>query len=403
MKSKAIYIGVTRFSLFLPSSNAWNLTSDEEKYKAKLFSSERLQPRFDVFFKYALPIYKKYAEEFQYQHILLYSAHMPMVWKEKLFNELANFSFVKPCEVDDTIAYMDVMESFLRENCVTDTPVALFRVDDDDILAADYMKQLSRYTDLAFEGMSVSFSQAVGAYFSNGKFVSFKKVHKRMLSMGLATIGRYDFAANKLVMPRAVNHAETDKHRPVVVDGTKPAFIWTHHPTQDSNQDAKGANDILSEELIRLPSIINREELNSFPTLLADFDELESQWETLFVSENQKFDSHLQCASVSLEPATKLRFTISATLQNSVSNSRALLVCLGSDAANVDKVEGMMKSQDSSIGWFRYVGANEGKVESSFEISLNDSVNLKTLALRIWLVKAGGQVNCFKVERKAHL
>lgn len=403
MKSKAIFIGVTRFSLFLPSSNAWNLTSDEEKYKAKLFSSERLQPRFDVFFKYALPIYKKYAEEFKYQHILLYSAHMPNIWKEKLFNELSNFPFVKPCEVDDTISYMDVMESFLQENCVGDSPVALFRVDDDDILAADYMRQLSRYADFPFDGMSVSFSKAVGAYFSNGKFTSFKKVHKRMLSMGLATIGRYDFTSKKLVMPGAVNHAETDKYRPVIVDGTKPTFIWTHHPTQDSNQDSQGASDRLSEELVRLPSIVNREELNSFPTILSDFDELESQWETLFVSENQKFDSELLCAPITIDSGTTLRFTISAALQNSISNSRALLVCLGQDAVNVDSVEGMMKSQDSSIGWFRYVGANSGKVESSFEISVGRKINLKTLALRIWLVRPGGHINCFKVERKTHI
>ena len=124
MTSKAVFFGVTRFSLFLPSSNAWNLTSDEEKYKAKLFSPERLQPRFDVFFKYALPIYKKYADEFQYKHILLYSAHMPSVWKEKLFNELMKFPFVRPCEVDDTISYMGVMDSYLQETCKGDTPVA---------------------------------------------------------------------------------------------------------------------------------------------------------------------------------------------------------------------------------------------------------------------------------------
>lgn len=403
MTSKAVFFGVTRFSLFLPSSNAWNLSSDEEKYKAKLFSSERLQPRFDVFFKYALPIYKKYAEEFQYQHILLYSAHMPIVWKEKLFNELENFPFVRPCEVDQTISYMDPMESYLQLNCSDDAPVVLFRVDDDDILAADYMKQLSKYADFPFEGMSVSFSKAVGAYFSNGRFISFKKVHKPMLSMGLATIGRYDSAAKKLIVPRAVNHAETDKYRPVIVDGTIPAFIWTHHPTQDSNQNTKGAAKSLSEELVRLPSIVDRDELKSFPTLLTDFDELERQWKTLFISENKEFDSQLLCDRILLEADTKVRFTISATLQNSISNSRALLVCLGPDAANVETVEGMMKSQDPSIGWFRYVGANEGMVESSFEISLGSSVNLKTAALRIWQLKPGGHVKCFKVEANALL
>jgi hypothetical protein len=401
MTSNAVFFGVTRFSLFLPSSNAWNLTSDEEKYKAKLFSPERLQPRFDVFFKYALPIYKKYANEFQYQHILLYSAHMPSIWKEKLFNELMEFPFVKPCEVDDTISYMGVMDSYLQETCKIDTPVALFRVDDDDILSADYMRKLSSYADFPFEGMSVSFSKAVGAYFSDGRFVSFKKVHKPMLSMGLATIGRYDSLTKKLIMPRAVNHAETDKHRPVIVDGTIPAFVWTHHATQDSNQDKKGASDRLSDELVRLPSIVNRGELNSFPTLLPDFDDLESQWKTLFVSENQKFDSQLMCGPIELSPGTKLRFTISATLQNSISNSRALLVGLGQDAFDISFVEGMMKSQDPSIGWFRYVGANEGKVESSFEISLGSDLSLTTVAMRIWQVNPGGNVKCFKVERKA--
>ena len=401
MTSKAVFFGVTRFSLFLPSSNAWNLTSDEEKYKAKLFSPERLQPRFDVFFKYALPIYKKYADEFQYKHILLYSAHMPSVWKEKLFNELMKFPFVRPCEVDDTISYMGVMDSYLQETCKGDTPVALFRVDDDDILSADYMRQLSKYANFPFEGMSVSFSKAVGAYFSDGRFVSFKKVHKPMLSMGLATIGRYDSSTKKLIMPRAVNHAETDKHRPVIVDGTIPAFVWTHHPTQDSNQDKKGASDRLSNELVRLPSIVNRGELDSFPTLLPDFDDLESQWETVFVSENQQFDSQLMCGPIELSAGTKLRFTISATLQNSISNSRALLVGLGQDAFSFCSVEGMMKSQDPSIGWFRYVGANEGKVESSFEISLDGDINLKTVAMRIWQVNPGGNVKCFKVERKA--
>jgi hypothetical protein len=293
------------------------------------------------------------------------------------------------------------MDSYLQETCKIDTPVALFRVDDDDILSADYMRKLSSYADFPFEGMSVSFSKAVGAYFSDGRFVSFKKVHKPMLSMGLATIGRYDSLTKKLIMPRAVNHAETDKHRPVIVDGTIPAFVWTHHATQDSNQDKKGASDRLSDELVRLPSIVNRGELNSFPTLLPDFDDLESQWKTLFVSENQKFDSQLMCGPIELSPGTKLRFTISATLQNSISNSRALLVGLGQDAFDISFVEGMMKSQDPSIGWFRYVGANEGKVESSFEISLGSDLSLTTVAMRIWQVNPGGNVKCFKVERKA--
>jgi hypothetical protein len=44
------------------------------------------------------------------------------------------------------------------------------------------------------------------------------------------------------------------------------------------------------------------------------------------------------------------------------------------------------------------VGANEGKVESSFEISLGSNVNLNTVALRIWQLKPGGHVNSFKVE-----
>jgi len=61
----------------------------------------------------------------------------------------------------------------------------------------------------------------------------------------------------------------------------------------------------------------------------------------------------------------------------------------------------MMKSQDPSIGWFRYVGASEGKVESSFEISLDGDINLKTVAMRIWQVNPGGNVECFKVERNA--
>ncbi|WP_192826154.1 hypothetical protein, partial [Janibacter melonis] len=52
--------GATRYSVFVPGSLEWQLSStgeDEQAYRERLWSAERMGPRQQVFLEWATPIY----------------------------------------------------------------------------------------------------------------------------------------------------------------------------------------------------------------------------------------------------------------------------------------------------------------------------------------------------------
>lgn len=398
----AVYFGFTRFSVYLPGSGAWVVSSTEDEYLTKLYSDERLKPRFEIFLERALPIYELYTKKFSYKHILLYSKVMPEKWKKLLFQAAEKYSFLILHEVRNTIYFHDVMEKYLIDNRKVDSPVALFRVDDDDILSADYLEQLSQYTDLPFEGMSVSFGNAIPAKYDNGKFTDFRFLRSSLLAIGLANIGRFDASTGKLIFPPAVNHMETDLHRPVIVDSRKPAFIWTHHTHQDSNHGVNGAGSLspIEQAFLTYKTITVSSYLNSFPTVTDDFSVfINSSTVILSTSIEEKAKKFQVDTPVKFKPGN-YRITYELELfESNASDSKCFIIFLGENSAQVHKLIGMTKSDSSILGWYRYINSVSGIAKGSFDIHINEEFSSSTSGIKGWNVKNDFYVKAFKIEK----
>lgn len=399
---EAVFFGFTRFSVYLPNSGSWALSSVNDDYFKRLYSEDRMTPRLDIFLKRALPIYETYSKKFSYKHILLYSKVMPDKWKEKLYEAAEKYSCLVLREVTDTIYFHDLMESYLVENRKVDCPVALFRVDDDDILSADYLEQLSKYTDFPFEGMSVSFGRAIPAKYENGKFVDFRTLRFPLLSMGLANIGKFHAASGKLQLPGAVNHMETDQHRPVIIDSRKPAFIWTHHAHQDSNHNINGKGTLspIEEAFLGYKTIVEANYFNSFPTVSDDFSVfLNSARVVLSIAHEEKIKTFQVSNRVDFEPGN-YRVTYDLVLSESnATDSKCFIFFLGENSVGVSKLIGMTKSSSSLLGWYRYVNSVSGIARGSFDIHTKDSFSTANLGLRGWNVKNDFFVKALKIEK----
>lgn len=398
----AVYFGFTRFSVYLPNNGSWVLSSTDNQYLAKLYSDERLKPRFDIFLNRTLPVYQKFSEEFTFRHVVLYSTVMPDKWKQMLFSAAERYPFLILREVTDQVHFQDALESFLVANRKQDCPVALFRVDDDDILASDYLTQLSPYTDFAFDGMSVSLCAGIAARYEAEQFVDFRAVRAPLLSIGLANIGRFNAKTGKLYLPRAVNHMETDQHRPVIIDSRKPAFIWTHHAHQDSNQSVTGSGSLspLEEAFLSHKTIVAPGYLDSFPTVKGDFLNFINSFKvTLSRAFSDKRSVFNLDAVVSFVPGN-YRITYEANLFDSfATDSKSLIVFFGSQTSEVSKIIGMTKSGNPALGWYRYISSTSGVAVGSFDIYVEQGFETGTLGLKGWNAKGDFYLKQFKIEK----
>lgn len=399
-----VYFGVTRFSIYLPSSSSWVLSSKDSDYLNKLYSDERLNPRFDIFLNYALPIYESYCKNFTYVHIVLFSEAMPEKWKNLLLSASERYSFIKLCKVKDQVYFQDVMEDFLKKNRKDDCPVALFRVDDDDILSEDFLEQLSQYTQFPFEGMSVSLCSAIAAKYDKGKFVDFRKVRAPLLSMGLANIGRFSCSDGKLHLPRAVNHMETDLHRPVIIDSRKPAFIWTHHKNQDSNHGVNGSGNLsaIEEAFLGYKTIFEPNYLKNFSSLQKDFScFLNNVTEVFSAQPKEKVNEFRVDGVVSFEPAN-YRITYDIELyENKVSDSKSLIFFLGEHSAKIEKIFGLTKSLSVALSWYRYINSVAGTATGTFDIKVDQAFDTSTIGIKGWSVKSAINIKTLKIEKLA--
>ncbi|RNL49465.1 glycosyltransferase [Arthrobacter oryzae] len=234
------FFGVTRFSLFLPGSAAWKATregsrQDPDTLHAYLYADERINPRLRIFRDYALPIYAGYAAKHNYTHIVLYSDEMPEKWKAELRAITVLYPFVVlNSEKEHAMSARPIMERKMQEAGAESSAVAWFRVDDDDLLSADYLDQLDRHTTGANRGKGVSFGLGYLGLYADGKFSDYRELHKTMLAQGQAFIGAYDAETRKLSFPKAGNHRISDRITPFIIDSRSPAFLWTQHAGQDT-------------------------------------------------------------------------------------------------------------------------------------------------------------------------
>ncbi|QFG28864.1 hypothetical protein F6476_06410 [Pseudomonas umsongensis] len=385
-----IFFGVTRFSVYAPGNQAWKLSKDEvseQAYIQNLYSDERLSTRFDIFLNRALPIYQKMSEKHNYRHIVQFSELMPEKWKNKLLKSAEDFPVVLLQKVANSTASIDAMLGELRRQQCDSSSVVWFRVDDDDILSSDYLDQLERYAIPEFSGMAVCFGSGITAAYSEGRFHNFRLIRKHFMALGLAYVGRYDAATEKLVFPKASDHTKTDIHTPVIIDSRRPAYLWAHHDSQDTCVDIEkqAATNKIDSLLAALPRITQPDNFGTvFPTVVDDIRKDASLGEDIFELDCEikpgQTPIHFSCSI----PHGWINFEFSIHAEGKGSYNDAIIIFEFDGQPPFGEIPGLTKSTNDRIGWYRYLPTTKGISSGGFDIKLPSGVKCTGFRIQAW-------------------
>ena len=266
------FIGVTRFSVLAPKGSGLRIVTGKsrEQYAAELFDDARLADRFEVFGNVSAPIMQAMAAQYQYTHLVQYSPELPIKWRNRLFEIAESYPVIKPVEVKNK----DIVDSVIDE--VRTWPkdfrdvFVWFRIDDDDVLALDYLDSLSKYATHENVGTAICFNQVVSAMFDGSTFGDVRSVYSPFNSQGAAFICRANLNLASIESPKMLPHHLVHKHLPTLVLPEEPHALWTRHALQDTavgNAKVGGKIANLQADLGKSPHYPEDSLVRKFPTL----------------------------------------------------------------------------------------------------------------------------------------
>lgn len=246
------FIGTTRFSLFIPGSGSWNLSSkanSEEEYKKNLFSSERLDVRIKIFTEISLPQLAIAAKNYNLLHIVQYSSHLPQKYIQTLKEAENKYSFLKLFCSDQLSQHAEFVNeqvsrfsSNFPENKVT---YAWYRLDDDDLISVNFFNYALPFISKHNIGYCLSFGRGYTATYHDNQIWDFRECYRPKTSVGQIYICQFDKETGLIVEAPRQNHAQIDKWAPTILDSRLPNFITLLHPNQDGHSRGEKDSAIL--------------------------------------------------------------------------------------------------------------------------------------------------------------
>lgn len=365
------FVGVTRFSLFHPSSAAWRTSQNgmfksPEEYAAYLYSDERLAPRLKIFSEISIPQLAVAAERHEIRHIVQYSPRLP----EKYLRVLKDLAHANPFlilsnaeDVGDTHP-LAVGESLSTKG----TTYGMYRLDDDDLLSVRYFDDLADYVNDRFLGFRVSLAAGTTGIFDGKMFSAIRYSHKPNIAIGLASIqGRN--TNGKYIAPPAGSHNHADRLGPVIVDSRQCAYFWTRHEGQDTNFGR--VNDFMDtrSEVEAQPPVPDGWSLQELFPAMAAF--VGSSVKTV-VDRERLIDSSGEEWQISA--TGRFSIEIDATYAEGMKSNSALISFhfneTGTQPNDLEAPYGMSKSYYSEIGWYRYLITYPGRRTQELEFEL---------------------------------
>lgn len=379
------FIGQTRFSIYQPSSKAWNVSGfTEEEYLQHLFSDERMKVRMRVFADISVPLLALMKKDYEYYHIVAYSSHLPEKWKNELLHLKAKYSFLYLHEVDtDSINPLNVILEGKGHGSL-----AYFRLDDDDLLSVNYLDFLSRYTKEEFKNMAVSFGKGIVAHYQQGHYVDFRNRSQKTPSMGLAYIGMY-YESKKIDLPVLYSHHNIEQHMPVILDSREISYLQTYHHQQDTHYRFSGndssRNLTVEKELTKFDRIKNIKEVNdNFPTLSQDLFKFVNERKILAsICKYQLLDKNnvISINDIGLKNEFECEYNI--IIPGDVSSLKAVVIAFEFDR-EVKDITGLMYSSYQNIGWFKYISSTSGTALGSLSFITCEKARLTGIKIIFW-------------------
>ncbi|MGO4804987.1 glycosyltransferase [Arthrobacter sp. 2MCAF15] len=263
-----MFYGVTRYSLFSPGSPSWKTSRSgvfktPEAYQNYLFSEQRLQMRADVFFGKSVPALAAMAENHDYKHFVLYSELLPERHKQLLFSAASEHPFLIPVEWNKTVRGTGIEEvtTLIEEDLAGKfgadedvQPVMWFRLDDDDVLAADYLTCLERYRSANHIGMAISFGLGLTAYRGDHELVNLREFYHPKSAQGMAFVSAFDPREGRFSVSTPGHHHKVDTVMPTILDSSDHMFFQIRHGDQDSTLNST-PHERVADSLARLEKL----------------------------------------------------------------------------------------------------------------------------------------------------
>ncbi|CAM4232565.1 glycosyltransferase [Bordetella muralis] len=233
-----------------------------EEYREKLFASERLNARQDLFEKITLPslVHQSKTPSAEWLTVfLLISEEMPVQHKDALTSLVSGYDWIKvvPLPVENTLLGRPVKAAIAEKK--GELTYATVRLDDDDALAFDYFENLLRYIRPQFNGFCISFGKGVAGLMTNGKFTSFRDYYAPKAAMGMAFVNYK--SKNGPVRFKSVygigNHLKVDQKVPTILDSKSHSFLRTIHEHADT-QIERGASVYLKMKEMEASDIVDK-------------------------------------------------------------------------------------------------------------------------------------------------
>lgn len=282
-----MFYGLTRYSLFSPGSLSWKTSRNgvfktQDDYKRYLFSEQRLQLRANLFFTKSLPVLAHMAEKHDYKHFVMYSELLPERHKDQLLAAGREHPFILPVEWNEVVSGTGIEEisPLIEEDLLRKfdaksglQPVIWFRLDDDDVLAADYLDNLEKYRTLGNVGMAVSFGLGLTAFNAEHELVNLREYYHPKSAQGMAFVSSFDPSRGHLYINTPGPHPGVDKVMPTILDSRQHMFFQIRHSDQDSTLSA-APYDRIADALAKLEKLpaVRAEDISAekWPTLFDD-------------------------------------------------------------------------------------------------------------------------------------
>lgn len=271
----ARYRAVVRFSVFDPEGSwraAKGAFTGPDDYRDHLWSPERLQPRLRVLGRYAAPIYQRMAAERDFRVLVLHSPELPEPWAGELHDLADRYPVLDLVAVPGMVDLREPVRRSLAGSGRSGT-VVMLRVDDDDVLALDFLDQLAAYATPAHEKWCVSLSRGVAARLTASGPTDFRRHLIPFSSIGQAFVGSYRARGGLLELPPATPHTRVATRRPTIVDARTASWLQLRHPLQDTRlrHDPQVAERLIVQQLSRMEPVVDHAMLlRKFPTLEVD-------------------------------------------------------------------------------------------------------------------------------------
>lgn len=244
-------LGLIRFSF--PSTDGFALSSGTVDGAAdRLFEPERMRRRMDLFKNLCLPSIRAQTDQ-DFKVILMVGWSMPEIYLEELADLLIDDPLIRVMSQKPGPHYKSIKLVYDRVNTFKATHRTTFRLDDDDMIDADYISRLrrvSRHMAQLTPHRPVAVAFQKGYYLSVGDNPGIKEVAEPTpLGLGLSLTAPVAYKHNIY----AWNHRLVPQKVSTFAEQHTPSWIRTLHQDNDGDRSDQlsgtASTDALDEQL----------------------------------------------------------------------------------------------------------------------------------------------------------